>query len=99
MIMGYLDKYSKQEINDKVLELLSHCLGTGKDHIDTEASIEKDLGADSLDVVETIIEIEKEFDIIITEEMEAGIGTVKDLITCVEERLSIDSRIKEVQVS
>lgn len=94
--MGYLDKYSKQEINDKVLELVSHCFGMDKNQIDIASSIEKDLGADSLDLVEAIIEIEKEFDVIITEEMEAGIGTVKDLITCVEERLSTDSRIKEV---
>ena len=94
--MGYLDKYSKQEINDKVLEQLSRCFGMDKNQIDITSSMERDLGADSLDIVETIIEIEKEFDIIITEEMEAGIGTVKDLITCVEERLSIDGRIKEV---
>ena len=53
----------KQEVVAKVKELIAQSLGVNEDEIVPDASFIDDLGADSLDIVELVMLIEKEFDI------------------------------------
>ena len=56
------------EIETKVVELVSRQLGVAKDRINRESSFVNDLGADSLDTVELVMEIEEAFDLSIPDE-------------------------------
>ncbi len=69
------------EIEQKVKAIIVEKLGVEEDEVTQEASFTNDLGADSLDTVELIMEFEKEFDISIPDEMAESIGTVGDAIT------------------
>lgn len=64
------------EIADKVKQIIVDKLGVDESEISNEASFTNDLGADSLDTVELIMEFEKEFDIAIPDEEAEKIQTV-----------------------
>lgn len=64
------------EIADKVKQIIIDKLGVDESEVTTEASFTNDLGADSLDTVELIMEFEKEFDISIPDEQAENIQTV-----------------------
>ncbi len=68
------------EISSKVKAIIVDKLGVDEAEVTNEASFTNDLGADSLDTVELIMEFEKEFDIQIPEEVAEKISTVKDAI-------------------
>lgn len=68
-------------VDDKVKEIIIEKLGVDATQITTEASFTNDLGADSLDTVELIMEFEKAFGITIPDEDAEKIGTVGDAIT------------------
>jgi len=69
------------EIADKVKQIIVDKLGVDESEITNAASFTNDLGADSLDTVELIMEFEKEFDIAIPDEEAEKIGTVGDAVT------------------
>ena len=60
-------------------------LGVDENEVTPEASFTNDLGADSLDTVELIMEFEKEFNLSIPDEEAEKIGTVGDAIKYIEE--------------
>ncbi len=64
------------EIADKVKQIIVDKLGVDESEISHESSFTNDLGADSLDTVELIMEFEKEFDIAIPDEEAEKIQTV-----------------------
>jgi len=64
------------EIADKVKQIIVDKLGVDESEISNESSFTNDLGADSLDTVELIMEFEKEFDIAIPDEEAEKIQTV-----------------------
>lgn len=64
------------EIADKVKKIIIDKLGVDENEVVNEASFTNDLGADSLDTVELIMEFEKEFDISIPDEEAENIHTV-----------------------
>ena len=72
---------STENIQDKVINIIIDKLGVDKDEIKMESNFSSDLGADSLDTVELIMEFEKEFDISIPDEEAENITTVGDAIT------------------
>ncbi|MFN3194795.1 MAG: acyl carrier protein [Chlorobiota bacterium] len=72
------------DINGKVTEIVVEKLGVEESQVTPEASFTKDLGADSLDTVELIMEFEKEFDITIDDSDAEKILTVGDVITYLE---------------
>ena len=76
------------EISSKVVDIIKDRLNVDAKDITPEASFANDLGADSLDTVELIMEFEKEFDIQIPDEDAEKISTVGDAIKYVEEHLS-----------
>ena len=65
---------------DKIKELLSNQLGVSKDTITAESEIVKDLGADSLDVVEMLMTLEEEYSVSVSEEDAMNIKTVGDIV-------------------
>lgn len=72
------------EIAQKVKEIIVDKLGVDEKSVVPEASFTNDLGADSLDTVELIMDLEKEFDIQIPEEEAEKIVTVGDAISFIE---------------
>lgn len=72
------------EIAEKVKKIIIDRLGVDESEVTPEASFTNDLGADSLDTVELIMEFEKEFDISIPDEEAEKIQTVGQAISYVE---------------
>lgn len=72
------------EIADRVKEIIVDKLAVGENEVTPEANFSTDLNADSLDTVELIMELEREFDITIPEDEATGIQTVGDAIAYVE---------------
>ena len=69
------------EVAAKVKKIIIDKLGVDEADVTNEASFTNDLGADSLDTVELIMEFEKEFDISIPDEQAEKIETVGDAVT------------------
>ena len=72
-------------IATKVKEIIVDKLGVDESEVTAEASFSNDLGADSLDTVELIMEFEKEFNIGIPDDQAEKISTVGDAIKYIEE--------------
>jgi acyl carrier protein len=72
------------EIAEKVKSIIVDKLGVELSEVTPEASFSNDLGADSLDTVELIMEFEKEFNISIPDEAAEKIASVGDAITYLE---------------
>ncbi|MBP9990360.1 MAG: acyl carrier protein [Bacteroidales bacterium] len=72
------------EIATKVQSIIVDKLGVDEKDVTMEASFTADLGADSLDTVELIMELEKEFDITIPDEAAENIATVGDAVAFIE---------------
>jgi acyl carrier protein len=78
---------TKEEVVAKVVDLISSSLGVSPDEIEASNSFIDDLGADSLDIVDLVILIEKEFDIEIPDEDAEKITTVQDAIDYINDHL------------
>ncbi len=63
---------------DKIKKIIANVLNIDESKIKPESSFSDDLGADSLDLFQIILDIEKEFDIVIDTEEAEKILTVKD---------------------
>ena len=73
------------EIASRVKAIIVDKLGVEESEVTTEASFTNDLGADSLDTVELIMEFEKEFGISIPDDQAEKTGTVGDAVSYIEE--------------
>lgn len=73
------------EIEEKVKAIIVDKLGVSAEEITPEAEFVKDLGADSLDLVDLIMDFEREFDIKIPEEESEKIQKVSDAIKYIED--------------
>ncbi len=71
------------DVTTKVKAIIVDKLGVDESEVTSEASFTNDLGADSLDTVELIMELEKEFDIQIPDDEAESIATVGDAISFV----------------
>jgi len=72
------------EIEAKVKAIIVDKLGVEESEVTPEASFTNDLGADSLDTVELIMEFEKQFGITIPDDQAEKISTVADAIAYIE---------------
>ena len=70
---------------DKVKEVIVDKLGVEEDKIETRSSFVEDLGADSLDTVELIMQLEEEFGIEIPDESAEKMTTVQQAVDYIEE--------------
>jgi len=72
------------DISSKVKSIIVDKLGVEEKEVTPTASFTNDLGADSLDTVELIMEFEKEFNIAIPDDQAEKISTVGDAISYIE---------------
>jgi acyl carrier protein len=77
-----------QDVESKVKAIIVDKLGVDEAEVTAEANFTNDLGADSLDTVELIMEFEKEFDISIPDEDAENIATVGSAIKYLQEKIS-----------
>jgi acyl carrier protein len=77
-----LEKMS--DIKTRVISIIVDKLGVAESEVTNEASFTNDLGADSLDTVELIMEFEKEFNIAIPDDQAENIQTVGDAVSYIE---------------
>jgi acyl carrier protein len=73
------------DVAEKVKAIIVDKLGVDESEVTNEASFTNDLGADSLDTVELIMEFEKEFDLAIPDDQAEKISTVGEAIKHIEE--------------
>ena len=84
-----MKKYSREEIESGVREVIARCMGLETDDVKNDALMRDDIGCDSIDCVEIVIDLEREFGIRIPDnEWDAAAGwKVSELCDYVEERL------------
>jgi acyl carrier protein len=75
------------EVRTKVVSIIVDKLGVEESEVTNEASFTNDLGADSLDTVELIMEFEKEFNLSIPDEEAEKIETVGNAVSYIEGHL------------
>jgi acyl carrier protein len=75
------------DVAARVKTIIMDKLGVEESEITNEANFTNDLGADSLDTVELIMEFEKEFNIAIPDDQAEKIGTVGHAITYIEQNV------------
>ena len=75
------------EIATKVKQIIIEKLGVEESEVTPEASFTNDLGADSLDTVELIMEFEKEFNVAIPDDQAETISTVGQAISYLEKNV------------
>ena len=78
---------TNENIKERVQEIIVDKLGVEASEVTPEASFANDLGADSLDTVELIMEFEKAFNISIPDEAAEKIVTVGDATTYLSEHI------------
>jgi acyl carrier protein len=74
-----------EEIQSKVVAIIVDKLGVDASEVTLESNFTNDLGADSLDTVELIMEFEKEFNIAIPDDQAEKIATVGNAVTFINE--------------
>jgi len=83
-----------KEIEQKVKEIITDKLGVDEMEVVDHVSFTTDLGADSLDTVELIMEVEKEFNISIPDEDAEKIATVGDLSYYIKDAFSVEKIVE-----
>ena len=71
-------------VQERVIEIVAEQLGVDKEKVTPETSFVNDLGADSLDTVELVMELEEEFDINIPDDAAEKIQTVGQAVQYIE---------------
>ena len=73
------------DVKSRVIAIIVDKLGVEESEVTPEASFTNDLGADSLDTVELIMEFEKEFNIAIPDDQAENIQTVGESVSYIED--------------
>lgn len=71
---------------EQVKDLISKGLNVDREKITIDTHLQKDLGADSLDAVDLIMEIEDTFNVEIPDEVVTNLNTVRDIVTFLESK-------------
>jgi acyl carrier protein len=74
--------------SEKVKDIIANELGVEREKLTTDASFIDDLGADSLDIVELVMEFEKEFNIDIPDEEAEKLRTVGDALSYLNDKVT-----------
>lgn len=80
---------TQKGVEEKILDILADKLDKPKNIMKPETNLVNDLGADSLDAVEIMMDLEDKFDFDIPEKEAEKVKTVKDIFKLVEEKLGI----------
>lgn len=81
-------KNDMANVAEKVAKIIIDKLGVEEAEVTPDASFTNDLGADSLDTVELIMEFEKEFNVSIPDDKAEEIATVGDAVAFLEEQVA-----------
>ena len=73
------------EIEKEIVPIIAEKLGVNESEVTLDASFTNDLGADSLDTVELMLDFEKKFGISIPDDQQENIVTVGDVVRLIEE--------------
>lgn len=79
---------NEQEIFDQIKAIIVDRLGVDAEKINYETSFQEDLGADSLDIVELVMEMEDEFDEEISDEVVEELTTVGKAVEFIKEKVN-----------
>lgn len=74
-------------VEERVIDIVSENLGVNKEQVSRTTSFIEDLGADSLDIVELIMELEEEFEITIPDDQAEKIKTVGEAIDYIQKEV------------
>lgn len=75
------------DLQKKIVHIISNHLNVEEGEVVAAANFINDLGADSLDIVDLLVELEKKFNIIIPDEEAAGLNTVGELMNYITNAL------------
>ncbi|TYR82690.1 acyl carrier protein [Priestia megaterium] len=75
------------EVLERVTKIIVDRLGVDESEVKLESNFKEDLGADSLDVVELVMELEDEFDMEISDEQAEKIATVGDAVNYIQSQI------------
>ena len=81
----------ENQIAQKVKEILINKIGLEESEVTTDANFTKDLGIDSLDYAELIMEFEQAFDIKINDADTEGLSTIGQFVEFIELRLNSEN--------
>ena len=81
-----LPEGNRVSVEEKVIGIVSEQLGVPKEEVAPESNFVDDLKADSLDIVELVMEFEDEFEVTIPDDDYEKIRTVGDAVNYIEER-------------
>jgi len=79
---------TNSSIEERVIQIVCDNLGVSREQVTRKTSFQDDIGADSLDVVELVMELETEFEITIPDEEAERIRTVGEAIEYVEREVA-----------
>jgi acyl carrier protein len=82
-----VEKPHMPDYSDKVKDIIEKELGVEREKLTADASFIEDLGADSLDIVELVMEFEKEFNIDIPDEDAEKLRTVGDALAYLNQKV------------
>jgi acyl carrier protein len=71
-------------VEERVIDIICENLGVNKEQVNRTTSFQEDMGADSLDIVELVMELEEEFEITIPDDQAEKIKTVGEAIDYIE---------------
>jgi acyl carrier protein len=71
-------------VEERVIDIICENLGVNKEQVNRNTSFQEDMGADSLDIVELVMELEEEFEITIPDDQAEKIKTVGEAIDYIE---------------
>jgi acyl carrier protein len=80
-------KRTVPSVEERVIEIVCENLGVNKEQVTRSTSFQEDMGADSLDIVELVMELEEEFEITIPDDQAEKIKTVGEAIDYIEGEL------------
>jgi acyl carrier protein len=75
-------------VEERVIQIVCDNLGVNREQVTRKTSFQEDIGADSLDVVELVMELETEFEITIPDEEAERIRTVGEAIDFIEKEVA-----------
>ncbi len=75
-------------VEERVIKIVHENLGVSKEQVARGTSFQEDLGADSLDIVELVMELEEEFEITIPDDQAEKIKTVGEAIDYIEREIA-----------
>ncbi len=81
------EQRNPKKVEERVIEIVCENLGVNKEQVTRNTAFIEDVGADSLDIVELVMELEEEFEITIPDEQAEKIKTVGEAIDYIEKEM------------